>query len=150
MKYLRDIVEQTKVDLHPKTKDLKPEDTKEEKKKQKNGVVDQDPRLDHEDEALQTTKRRHLNERQQKFLPIALRRLLDQEKRKQKVVQVAPDLTKSGSFPEVDESYEHRMNECKRLKEYLADINRPIVGEKVDRIMGVLRRHVFPIYEEEV
>jgi hypothetical protein len=150
MKYLREIVEKTTVDLRPRTKLADPEDT-QTKKKKKSKTVDFNPKLDHDDEALQTvTKRRHLNERQAGFLLKMLRRKVDDKKRTKKVVKVPPDLTKSGSFPDVNESYEARLEECKRMKVFLSDIKRPINEAKVDRMMRVIRRFVGPIYEGEV
>jgi hypothetical protein len=73
-----------------------------------------------------------------KFVLEVLKRIRDYRKKKQRSVKLPKDLTKSGEFPQRNESFAERVEAAEFFTKYLADANR----EKSRQILEPIRRHV--------
>jgi hypothetical protein len=73
-----------------------------------------------------------------KFVLTVLKRIKDYHKKKQRALKLPKDLSKSGEFPQRNESFAKRVEAAEFFTKYLAGANR----EKARQILEPIRRQV--------
>lgn len=68
-----------------------------------------------------------------------LRKALESAKKHRKQIKLPVDLTKSGVFPQPADSLRERAEMCVFLNQYLGDIRRASMDEKVKTVLRVMR-----------